>query len=134
MSEIGFEETLKRKPPEPLDPNLSLAIPNDFRSQRAMHLIHQPESSPCSSSLIAVIRDQVLKDCGVKKRMSANIRLHTAAMWMKIEGVSAWIVADFLGCGMPVLVERYGTWESLCLFEAASAMRAAATQGILRLM
>ena len=40
-------------------------------------------------------------------------------MWMKIEGVSAWVAADFLGCSVEVLVERYGTWDNLGLYDAA---------------
>ncbi len=134
---IGPDDSTKRRPPAPLGPKLRLlvaawarldAAPNGFRANRSQHLVHQPDGSPCSTSLMAVIRNEVLADCGVRKRAGANVLRHTAAMWMKIEGVSAWIAADFLGCSTEVLVERYGTWDNLGLYEAAQALCRGAKQ------
>lgn len=150
---IGPDNSNKRRPPAPLGPKLTGLViawgrgdhaPNAYRTRPAAHLIHQVNGEPCSESFLGCIRDEILADCAVDKPMGVTYLRHSAAMWMKIEGVSLWISADRLGITARVCEERYGTWDNLGIYEATQAlcrgtrqkeaMRRAKAEGVLFMM
>jgi hypothetical protein len=128
---IGARDTTKRRPPVALGAKVGRftlnwavddAFPNAWRTRPATHVLHRPNGSACSEHFLAVLRNEVLKDCGVNKPFNSLVCRHTAAMWMKIEGVSAWIIGEFLGCGEDVVVKRYGARDDHSQFLAADAL------------
>ena len=128
---IGAADTTKRRPPVTLGAKIGRfilnwavtdAFPNAFRTRPATHVLHRPDGEACSKFYLDAVRDEVLKDCGVNKKFNSLICRHIAAMWMKLEGISAWIIGEFLGCGVKVVVERYGAPDDHSQFQAGDAL------------
>ncbi len=128
---IGAADTNKRRPPVALGAKIDGlflnwavgdAFPNRWRTKLASHVLHLPDGRRCTEWHLSALRGRVLKDCGVDKPLNALIMRHTAAMWMKLEGVSAWIIGEFLGCGEDVVVQRYGARDDHSQFQAADAL------------
>jgi len=49
-------------------------------------------------------------------------------LWLKIEGVSAWLSGQHLGCSAETIETRYGTFDDHGPFEIADALARGAKQ------
>lgn len=83
----------------------------------------KPDGSPfCDGGPSAKLRKAILKDACIDKPINSHILRHTTAMWLKIEGVSIQVAANFLGCSTEVLEKHYVDWDMVSLFSAIDAL------------
>jgi integrase len=74
-----------------------------------LHVVHQPDGSPYTSSPIWLWRD-VAADAGLDEAVVPHTLRHTAATWLRIAGVKLPQAADFLGMSMQTMARVYGHW------------------------
>jgi integrase len=127
-SPIGLRQTNKRTPPVPLAPPLrSFAALWAFCDVQRLgflpeRIVCRQNGLPWSPSGLSKVRERIHKDSGLDKSVTANMLRHTCAMWMKIGGVTAHEAANFLGCSITIMQERYGTWDPLSMYSAIDAL------------
>jgi hypothetical protein len=128
---VGARQTNKRRPPVSLSDMMYRFLlnwayrdsrPNAFRNRPATTVLHTPDAAPCTESWLRKTRAGALKDSGIDKPLNSLILRHTAAMWLKVEGISPWLIAEFLGCGVDMVVERYGTFDEYTPTQTANAL------------
>lgn len=128
MSEV---ETRKRRPAVLLVPKLARLLRGwqaRDRERGITHLIHTRRGTAFSHPVGTQHWKPISEDAGIGVHVTAHVLRHTCAMYLKGEGVSLWVAAEFLGCNTNVLEMVYGTWDVSTQHDAVAALQGMAAQ------
>ena len=126
----------KRRPSIPVVPKLgrfmwnwaiSDAVPQPGR-QCPTTVVHQENGAPYVKGFNAGMIARVAADACMTKPLNSHTLRHTTALWLKIEGVSMMVAANFLGVTVENLVKHYDQWDELSMYEAIDALTAGTKQ------
>lgn len=119
------DETNKGRGSVLLPAKLSRWVRNWARNDIARgitHPIHKPDGTPFNTHISPLRWRALDQDAGLGTHYTAHVGRHTCAHWLKVEGVSIWIAADFMHCSPEVLQAFYGRWDVQSHAIAAAAL------------
>ena len=125
-------ETWKRRPAVLLVPKLARLIrgwqARDAERGGVTHLVHTRKGKPYAHPIGPQHWTPVTEDAGLDVHVTPHVFRHTCAMYLKAEGVSLWVAAEFLGCTTTVLELIYGTWDVSTQHDAVAALQGMSAQ------
>ena len=122
---LGEEESTKRRPAVLLPSKMVRFLTNWASRDRALnirHPIHKANGEPYKVAIAATRWRTIDADAGCNLHVHAHALRHTCAMYLKANGCSSWVAAEFLGCTPWILAEKYGEWDVESQRAAAEAV------------